>query len=113
MAGVNTTALFGLLETMARMLRDMGSAAREVDSESIHGDLRACLGQAVSQGDGPGIAAATCRALRVLAAQLRLLKLDSANWQLRQLARGLADGAGIRCALSSMFCVSSSHCRVA
>ena len=39
---------------------------------------------------------ATCRALRVLAAQLRLLKLDSANWQLRQLARGLADGAGIR-----------------
>ncbi|KAK9816195.1 hypothetical protein WJX74_000320, partial [Apatococcus lobatus] len=96
MAGVNTTALFGLLETMARMLRDMGSAAREADSNLVHAELRSRLGLAVSQGDGPGIAAATCRALRVLAAQLRLLKLDSANWQLRQLARGLADGAGVR-----------------
>lgn len=96
MAGVNTTALFGLLETMARMLRDMGSAAREADSNLVHAELRSRLGLAVSQGHGPGIAAATCRALRVLAAQLRLLKLDSANWQLRQLARGLADGAGVR-----------------
>ncbi|KAK9841976.1 hypothetical protein WJX81_002286 [Elliptochloris bilobata] len=93
--------LLATLETAGRLLRELGAPAREAAAAAAAGALRQRVGGALAAGDAVGAAAGAARALQMLAAQLRLLRVDTANWQLRQLAAGLAGGAGLQHARAS------------
>lgn len=58
--------------------------------------MRERLGAAAAAGDSSAIAGIAVASLRLLAAQLKVLRMDAANARLRLLSRSLAGGAGIR-----------------
>ena len=76
------------------MLRQMGSPARDAPAIAAHARIRAEL--AAAAAGGGNIARPLVQALRLLAAQLRLLQVDMGNAQLHILSRSLAGGKGIR-----------------
>ncbi|DBA87711.1 TPA: hypothetical protein ACH3X1_004714 [Trebouxia sp. C0004] len=94
--GIDTTHLLSVLEHTAKLLKDMGSPAREASAVAAHAVIRAELGNALQAGDSPALAAAVVKAVRVLMAQLKMLRMDAANFRLKMLAQTLKDGAGIR-----------------
>ncbi|KAL0028624.1 hypothetical protein WJX79_006167 [Trebouxia sp. C0005] len=93
--GIDTTHLLSVLEHTAKLLKDMGSPAREASAVAAHSAIRAELGDALQAGDSPALAAAVVKAVRVLMAQLKMLRMDAANFRLKMLAQTLKDGAGI------------------
>ena len=97
--GIDTTHLLSVLEHTAKLLKDMGSPAREATAVAAHTAIRAELGSALQAGDNPALAAAVVKAVRVLMAQLKMLRMDAANFRLKMLAQTLKDNAGIRSAL--------------
>eukprot|EP00887_Chlorella_sp_A99_P001730 scaffold8.g1730.t1 len=84
-------ALHALLDWAGGLLRALGAPAREGGAAAAAAALRAELGAA--RGAPARAGAGAARALRLLAAQLRLLRLDAANASLASLAAQLA-GAG-------------------
>lgn len=76
----------------------MGAPAREAAAVAARAAIRADLGAALQAGDTAALAAAVVKAIRVLMAQLKMLKLDAANFRIKMLAHTLKSGAGIRCA---------------
>ena len=96
--GIDTTHLLSVLEHTAQLLKDMGAPAREAAAVAAHTAIRAELGTALQAGDSHALAAAVVKAVRVLMAQLKMLRMDAANFRLKMLAQSLKDGAGIRCA---------------
>ncbi|KAL0051938.1 hypothetical protein WJX82_004904 [Trebouxia sp. C0006] len=94
--GIDTTHLLSVLEHTAKLLKDMGSPAREASAVAAHAAIRAELGDALQAGDSPALAAAVVKAVRVLMAQLKMLRMDAANFRLKMLAQTLQDGVGIR-----------------
>ena len=94
--GIDTTHLLSVLEHTAKLLKDMGSPAREASAVAAHAAIRAELGSALQAGDSPALATAVVKAVRVLMAQLKMLRMDAANFRLKMLAQTLKDGAGIR-----------------
>ena len=87
--------LLATLEAAGALLRELGAPAREAAAAAAAAGLRGSLGAALAARDSAAAAAGAARALALLAAQLRLLRVDAANWQLRALAAGLAGGAGL------------------
>ena len=67
------------------------AAAREA-----HASINSQLSQALASGAKAEVAAAVARALRVLTVQLKMLRMDAANFRLTMLADALKDGSGIR-----------------
>lgn len=110
--GIDTTHLLSVLEHTAKLLKDMGSPAREASAVAAHAAIRAELGDALQAEDSPALAAAVVKAVRVLMAQLKMLRMDAANFRLKMLAQSLKDGAGIRYRLlqcPSCRCCCTSH----
>ena len=95
--GIDTAHLLSVLEHTAQLLKDMGAPAREAAAVAAHAAIRAELTSALQAGDSPALAAAVVKAIRVLMAQLKMLRMDAANFRLKMLAQSLQDGAGIRC----------------
>lgn len=95
--GIDTTHLLSVLEHTAQLLKDMGAPAREAAAVAAHAAIRAELSSALQAGDSPALAAAVVKAVRVLMAQLKMLRMDAANFRLKMLAQSLQNGAGIRC----------------
>lgn len=85
-----------MLEHTAQLLKDMGAPAREAAAVAAHAAIRAELSSALQAGDSPALAAAVVKAVRVLMAQLKMLRMDAANFRLKMLAQSLKDGAGIK-----------------
>ena len=83
----------------------MGSPAREATAVAAHAAIRAQLGSALQAGDSSAMAAAVVKAVRVLMAQLKMLRMDAANFRLKMLAQNLKDGAGIRWEFSTTLCL--------
>ena len=103
--GIDTTHLLSVLEHAAQLLKDMGAPAREAAAVAAHAAIRAELSHALQAGDSPALAAALVKAVRVLMVQLRMLRMDAANFRLKVLAGSHRDGAGIRCVqLHSSMC---------
>lgn len=96
MNGIDTTHLLSVLEHTAQLLKDMGAPAREAAAVAAHAAIRAELSSALQAGDSPALAGAVVKAVRVLMAQLKMLRMDAANFRLKVLAQSLKDGAGIR-----------------
>ena len=96
MNGIDTTHLLSVLEHTAQLLKDMGAPAREAAAVAAQAAIRAELSSALQAGDSPALAAAVVKAVRVLLAQLKMLRMDAANFRLKMLAQSLKDGAGIR-----------------
>lgn len=94
--GIDTTHLLSVLEHTAQLLKDMGAPAREAAAVAAHAAIRAELSSALQAGDSPALATAVVKAIRVLMAQLKMLRMDAANFRLKMLAQSLQDGAGIR-----------------
>ena len=94
--GIDTAHLLSVLEHTAQLLKDMGSPAREAAAVAAQAAIRAELGSALQAGDTPALATAVVKAVRVLMAQLKMLRMDAANFRLKMLAQTLKDGAGIR-----------------
>ena len=94
--GIDTTHLLSVLEHTAQLLKDMGAPAREAAAVAAHATIRAELSSALQAGDSPALATAVVKAVRVLMAQLKMLRMDAANFRLKMLAQSLKDGAGIR-----------------
>ena len=109
MNGIDTTHLLSVLEHTAKLLKDMGSPAREASAVAAHAAIRAELGDALQAGDSPALAAAVVKAVRVLMAQLKMLRMDAANFRLKMLAQTLKDGAGIRYRLLNYPSCRSTH----
>ena len=105
-----------MLEHTAQLLKDMGAPAREAAAVAAHAAIRAELSSALQAEDSPALAAAVVKAVRVLMAQLKMLRMDAANFRLKVLAQSLKDGAGIRYASPDCACVclniSLSPCRI-
>ena len=95
MNGIDTNHLLSVLEHTAQLLKDMGAPAREAAAVAAQAAIRAELGSALQAGDSPALAAAVVKAVRVLMAQLKMLRLDAANFRLKMLAQTLKGGAGI------------------
>jgi len=87
--------LLATLEAAGALRRALGAPARAAAAAAAAAGLRGSLGAALAARDSAAAAAGAARALALLAAQLRLLRVDAANWQLRALAAGLAGGAGL------------------
>jgi len=58
---------------------------------------------------GTALPAAVVKAVRVLMAQLKMLRMDAANFRLKMLAQTLKDGAGIRYRLLQYPSCRSTH----
>lgn len=89
--GVNATYLYDMLEWSAKLLRDLGSPEREKDAFKAHIEVRRQLGEVTT---GEQAAEGIVKALRILAAQLKLLRLDVANARLAILSATLLKGDG-------------------
>ena len=96
MNGIDTTHLLSVLQHTAQLLKDMGAPAREAAAVATHAAIRAELSSALQAGDSPALAAAVVKSVRVLMAQLKMLRMDAANFRLKMLAQSLKDGAGVR-----------------
>ncbi len=94
--GIDTAHLLSVLQQTATALRDMGAAAREAAAREAHASINSQLSQALASGAKVEVAAAVARALRVLTVQLKMLRMDAANFRLTVLADTLKDGSGIR-----------------
>lgn len=94
--GIDTAHLLSVLQQTATALRDMGAAAREAAAHEAHASINSQLSQALASGAKVEVAAAVARALRVLTVQLKMLRMDAANFRLTVLADTLKDGSGIR-----------------
>ena len=77
----------------------MGAAAREAAAREAHASINSQLSQALASGAKVEVAAAVARALRLLTVQLKMLRMDAANFRLTVLADALKDGSGIRSGL--------------
>lgn len=110
---VNLPKLFELLEWSGKLLRDLGAPAREQEALAVHMSVRTRLSSAATAlaSDSANTSTATVKeemanavvqALRVLAGQLRLLKLDVANAHLGALVQVLGADGGIAYARSKM-----------
>lgn len=90
--GLNVPALFGLLEWCAGLLARYGAPARDTTAAAGQKAVRAQL--AAAGGDVCMAGAAAVRALRLLAVQLKMLRVDAANAHLQSLSSQLhTDGA--------------------
>lgn len=96
MNGIDTSHLLSVLDHTAQLLKDMGAPAREAAAVAAQAGIRAELGAALQAEDKTALAAAVVKAIRVLMAQLKMLRLDAANFRLKMLAQTLKGGAGIR-----------------
>ena len=108
MNGIDTNHLMSVLEHTAKLLKDMGAPAREAAAGAAQAAIRAELGSALQAQDSLALAAAVVKAVRVLMAQLKMLRMDAANFRLKMLAQTLKDGAGIRSACKSIVHVMST-----
>jgi hypothetical protein len=110
---VNLPRLFELLEWSARLLRDLGAPAREQEALGVHTRVRTRLSSAATALASNNtitntatmkeeMATAVVQALRVLAGQLRLLRLDAANAHLSALVKVLGPDGGVAYARSKM-----------
>lgn len=72
---ISTTALFGLLDWSAGLLARFGAPAREAAAAAAQAAVRQQL--AAADGDAAATAAVAVRALRLLALQLKLLRMDT------------------------------------
>jgi len=109
---VNLPRLFELLEWSAKLLRDLGAPAREQEALGVHLSVRTRLSSAASaltsndtittNSMKEEMANAVVQALRVLAGQLRLLRLDVANAHLSALVQVLGPDGGVAYARSKM-----------
>lgn len=96
MSTLDTAHLMEVLSLTAELLHTMGAPARDAPAAAARGAIAAAFSAAAASGDAAALAAATTRALRTLAAQLKVLRLDAANARLRMLSGTLRDGSGIR-----------------
>ena len=87
-------SLLPAFDLLASLLLESGSEAREGPAMQAHAAIRAQLRE--SGHDSAAITRQLVRALRLMAAQLRLLQIDMSNSTLRMLAATLAGQEGIR-----------------
>ena len=73
--GINSAALFGLLDWSADLLARFGAPARDAAAAAAQAAVRQQLAGAA--GDGNATAAAAMRALRLLTTQLKMLRMDT------------------------------------
>ena len=79
------------------MLESLGSLARRDEALAAQRTIEAQFAESLSGNPGaPSQARVTTRALRLLFAQLKLLKLDAANARLRLLSVAIAGGEALR-----------------
>ena len=95
MSGIDTAALLSLLQHTSTLLRQMGSPAREQAAAAAYTAMQQQLAAAVASADAVAMAAAVTKALRLLMVQLKMLRMDAANFRLRMLATSLSDGSAI------------------
>jgi len=92
--GDGTTRLLTVLQEAAELLGKMGAPARDqaaaTAQAAVHSDL------AAAHCDSDATSAAVVKALRLLAAQVALLKIDAANAQLRKLTHSMSHQELIR-----------------
>ena len=87
--------LLPALEQLAALLRQAGSPGRQQPALAAYSEVQQQV--AAAAGNPAALRTALVRALRLLAAQLRLLQLDMSNASLRMLAASLGAGEGVRC----------------
>uniref|UniRef100_A0A061SEL8 T-complex protein 11 n=1 Tax=Tetraselmis sp. GSL018 TaxID=582737 RepID=A0A061SEL8_9CHLO len=94
----SVSAVGRLLAKATDLMRRLGSPARLDGMLEAQTAVEAQLAAASAdgRGGGPTTARVTARALRLLFAQLRLLKLDSANARLRTLSSAIGGGEAAR-----------------
>ena len=97
LAGGGPAAVGQLLTQTAAMLEGLGSSARRDEALAAQRTVEAQFAASLSGAAGaPTQARVTTRALRLLFAQLKLLKLDAANARLRMLSAAIAGGEALR-----------------
>ena len=89
-------SLLPAFDLLAGLLLEAGSEAREAPAVRAHADIRARLRD--SGSDSVAITRHLVRALRLMAAQLRLLQIDMSNSTLRMLAATVGGREGIKSA---------------
>lgn len=87
-------SLLPAFDLLAGLLLESGSEAREAPAVRAHGEIRAKLLE--SGSDSVALTRHLVRALRLMAAQLRLLQIDMSNSTLRMLAATLGGQEGIK-----------------
>lgn len=89
-------SLLPAFDLLAGLLLESGSEAREAPAVRAHAEIRSRLRE--SGSDSVAITRHLVRALRLMAAQLRLLQIDMSNSTLRMLAVTLGGQEGIKSA---------------
>lgn len=90
----SAASLLPAFDLLASLLLESGSEAREAPALKAHAEIREQL--RASAGDAEAVTLQLVRALRLMAAQLRLLQIDMSNSTLRMLAATLGGQEGIR-----------------
>lgn len=93
----STESLLPAFDLLASLLLESGSEAREAPAVKAHAEIREQLRS--SANDPAAVTRQLVRALRLMAAQLRLLQIDMSNSTLRMLAVTLGGQEGLRSVL--------------
>lgn len=93
---LNTGKLLHLLEHTSELLRECGSEARNAAAMDAQQKVRESIVQALEQEETGALAKAVCRALRLLYAQLKVLRFDLANARIRALAAVLTGATALK-----------------
>lgn len=93
--GLDSQHLLSTLGHAAGLLRQLGAPERESAALQAQAVVARRLEVALASSNQKDLALATAQALRLLTAQLRLLRRDATNFRLRVLARSLAGSAGL------------------
>ena len=93
---LNTSGLLHLLEHTSELLRECGSEARNEAAIAAQQKVREHIIEALDRGERAPLAKAICRALRLLYAQLKVLRFDLANARIRALSSVLTGPAALK-----------------
>jgi hypothetical protein len=93
--GLDSQHLLSTLSHAAGLLRQLGAPEREAAALQAQANVASRLQSALAARDNTGLAAGITHALRLLTAQLRMLRRDATNFRLRILSRSLAGNPGL------------------
>lgn len=93
---LKTSGLLLLLEHTSELLRECGSEARNAAAVEAQSKVKENIVRALEGGERGSLAKAVCRALRLLYAQLKVLRFDLANTRIRALSALLTGSKAIQ-----------------
>ena len=84
------------LHLLSQVVQAAGAPARTQPAQAAQEALQAQLGPAQAARDLPALAKGLIKAVTLLRAQAKFLRMDVANSRLAMLAHSMKDGAGLR-----------------